>query len=799
MSESGFHAPKPVQHRNWITATALLVSILGAFFTAPLAAGPGVAGDTIADLELGQFDFVHSTQGFVRPQSLNLNNLTTGNGVAIDQSTGHLYVVDPANSRVLGWTSAASFKNGDRAAIEIGQPDFYTRGCKGAPFLCNPTGLTVDRLGNLYVSDWGQGLVWQFLTPFSQKPPIAGTAVANGGLYFFGVAVDTAGNLYVADRNSSRILEYKFPLNHPSTPNVVYGQPTLTANACNRGNASPSAITLCTPYGIALDKSNNLYVADFGNHRALRYSAGSTTASLVFGQSTFSGHTPGTTATTLNQPSGVTVDINGNLYVADSANHRVTEYDPPFNNGKAANLVIGQDSATAAEGCNEGQAVALADTLCFPTAVATDSTGNLYVHDSGNNRILEYNEGHTPLNMTTNRELGQHDFWHNTSNFVDLTTMNPVAVTVDRHSVPQHLYVLDGANNRVLGYNDARTFANGGPANLVLGQFDFWNNYHICNFASANTLCLNSNTGAIAVDSQGNVWVTDSGYRRVLGYSAPFKTGLLANQAASWVLGPPDFETILGGIGCNASATNVCGAVGLAFDSNDNLYVTDGDNSRVLEFTQPRSYKGILPQPANLVFGQGATGKSFTLGGCNQGGSVTATTLCGPGSVALDSLNNLYVADAGNNRVLRYNTPLNAASGEPGAGGVTADLVFGQAGKFTTKLCNGSTGSVGALTLCGPSSVSVDPFSNLFVCDTANNRVLEYREASNPSNVTPIGEFGQGTTGLDFTHNGNNAGGLSANSLSLVGTEAGVATDLNGDLYVADGGNIRLLLYLGRF
>ena len=142
--------------------------------------------------------------------------------------------------------------------------------------------------------------------------------------------------------------------------------------------------------------------------------------------------------------------------------------------------------------------------------------------------------------------------------------------------------------------------------------------------------------------------------------------------------------------------------------------------------------------------------------------------------------------------------------GKPGAAGdVTADLVFGQgAGKtFNTGFCNGSSGFVlSALTLCGPAGLSVDPFGTLFVADTLNNRVLAYNESANPpTNVTSQLEFGQGTTGIDFTHNGVNAGGLSANSLNLTGNEDGVANNLNGDLYVADSGNRRLLLYYGGF
>lgn len=803
------------QFRKWLVATALLAPVFSLAIALVCAAVAGVSGDTTADNELGQLDFVHATAGFVRPQALNLGgDNVSANGVAIDEASGHLYVADSFNSRVLGWSSAAAFHNGDPANIVIGQTDFYTSGCHGGG-LCTPRGVAVDRSDNLYVTEGATGVVIEYAKPFSQTPPITGIVVANGGFDFWGVAVDGGGNLYVADRNDSRVLEYNSPLNHAATPNRVFGQTSVTTFAgCNQGKASPTASTLCTPRAVAIDSLNNLYVADTANSRVLRYNtplnpssgeagAGDTVADMVFGQSGFTTATGGTTATTLNQPRGLTVDLNGNLYITDTENDRVTEYDPPLHNGEAASLVIGQIDATAADGCNQGH-IPDQYTVCTPAGACADSAGNLYVHDSANNRILEYNESHTPTNVIANRELGQHDLTHNTVNFVDLTTVNPIALAIDRHSMHQHLYVVDAANNRVLGYDSASTFVNGGAANLVLGQFDFWNNYKICTFPSPTTLCLNSNFGGIAVDSLGNVWVADSGYRRVIGYKSPFATGLTANQAASFVLGEPNLETAGGGIGCLANNTNTCAAAGLAVDTSDNLYVVDTENQRVLEFAQPRSFTGTLPQPANLVFGQGSTGKNFTAGGCNQGG-VSANSLCGPLGVVLDAHNNLYIGDSANNRVLEYDRPIPFGGGTPGtpgaAGDVTADLVFGQgsAGKsFTANACN--NGGLGALTLCSPVGVAVDTFNSLFVSDTANNRILAFKESANPPvNVTPGIEFGQGSSGTDFTHNSVNAGGLSASSLSLSASASGLAADINGDLYATDAGNHRVLRYNGGF
>jgi DNA-binding beta-propeller fold protein YncE len=148
----------------------------------------------------------------------------------------------------------------------------------------------------------------------------------------------------------------------------------------------------------------------------------------------------------------------------------------------------------------------------------------------------------------------------------------------------------------------------------------------------------------------------------------------------------------------------------VAVDASANLYVADTSNSRVLEYDSALTSDA----KADFVFGQSG---NFTIGQCNGGGAVTAKTLCRPTSVATDSSHNVYVADTGNNRVLEYGVPL-------GTDG-TADLVFGQLGSFTTRACNRG-GAIGAGTLCGPSGVSVDRSGNAFIADATNNRMLEY-------------------------------------------------------------------------
>ncbi len=115
--------------------------------------------------------------------------------------------------------------------------------------------------------------------------------------------------------------------NLDTTAAHVFGQPDFTHNTANNGGLSASSLN--SPIGVALDAQGNLYVADHANSRVLEYRAPLTTdtiADIVFGQPDFTHNTGGLSATSLDNPGGVALDGGGNLYVADTSNHRALEY-----------------------------------------------------------------------------------------------------------------------------------------------------------------------------------------------------------------------------------------------------------------------------------------------------------------------------------------------------------------------------------------------------------------------------------------------------------------------------------------
>jgi hypothetical protein len=241
--------------------------------------------------------------------------------------------------------------------------------------------------------------------------------------------VDSNGNLYVADSGNNRILY--FPAGS-TTATRVYGQATFTTST-----PGTSATALKLPSGVALDGGGNLYVADNYNNRVLYFPAGSTTATVVYGQGSFTTNTPGTSATALSNPQGLALDGSGNLYVADYSNNRVVYYAA---GSTTASRVYGQGGSFTTNVYGTS-----ATSLGSPAAVALDSGGNLYVSDYSNNRLLYFPAGST----TSTLVYGQGSFTSNSPGTSATTLYEPSGLALNGGG---NLYVADYANNRLLEF-----------------------------------------------------------------------------------------------------------------------------------------------------------------------------------------------------------------------------------------------------------------------------------------------------------------------------------------------------------
>ena len=630
------------------------------------------------------------------------------------------------------------------------------------------------------------------------------------------VAIDLSvspNHVYVADWNNNRVLGWESASGfiNRSLAAIELGEHDPGANdGCMIG---PSNVTLCHPGGVAVDSNGNLFVADSGNNRVLEYNAPfltDTVADEVFGTcGDFTGEgagcSGGTSAATLNNPTAVAIDPSNNLWVVDAGNNRVVEFANPIAGGSniTASIVLGQLASFTSNGCNLGFSAPTADSLCFvrfDSGLTFDSGDNLYVGDSGNNRVLEYftpaRAGTSPGtpgsggDTTADEVFGQNGLFTTTAfqaaNGEGASTLlAPGGIALDGSG---NLYIADEGNQRVLEY--ASTALNPpGSASLVLGQCGSFDSTscptppniqtgleETLNFALTAAGASNLASG-LAFDASANLYIADPANNRVLALTSPLTSS--TPEFSGRVLGQASFahngRDLIDGTGYSTPW-------GVALDPSvtpNRLYVVDAQNSRVLGYNNVAAIDEL--EPANTVFGQ----PDFVSYYPNQFDSTatydpTAGTLAFPTAAVVDSSGNLYVADTGNSRVLVFLNPLGLGQ----ADGFLANIVIGQNGSFTTGQ-DGDFTSAGCPTtpsatiLCVPNGLALDTSGNLYVVDAGYDRVLEFSTPS--SSPTLVKVFGQpDATTLNACS--------SADPTAICAPDGGIAVDASGKLYVDGAG-----------
>ena len=332
-----------------------------------------------ASVVIGQPDFNSSSGGSGK------TGLASPQNIAVD-SSGDLWVSDYQN----GWVTeyAPPFTNGESAALELGAANFSAGGCATGNPLCEPSGVAFDPNGNLWAGDTQNASVQEFKAPFAtgEEPSVMlggsylGSTPTSRAFAPAGLTFDSSGNLWVADGGANRILEFSPPFTNRQAASLVLGQPDFTTD-----NNNSTQSMLSSPGGLAFDSSGNLWVADTYDNRVVEYRApfsNGESASLAIGQPDLVSTGGNTTQSTFDQPDSVAFDSHGNLWVADAGNNRVAEFTSPFSTGMNATVIIGQDSYFFSE-----QGVAQAS-LYDPEGVAAAGGGNLWVADTGNDRVL---------------------------------------------------------------------------------------------------------------------------------------------------------------------------------------------------------------------------------------------------------------------------------------------------------------------------------------------------------------------------------------------------------------------------
>ncbi len=290
---------------------------------------------------------------------------------------------------------------------------------------------------------------------------------AISGIAQAGDKLIVADSSYLAPPNNNRVLIYN---NFSSfageaggrlvPADVVVGQPDFTSSAFGT-----SATSMNQPVGVASD-GVRLFVADWGNNRVLIFNripeTNGAAADVVVGQSGFTISDFGTGPQRLRRPNSVSTD-GTRLFITDTLNNRVVIYNRiPTQNGASADLVLGQNNFD-----NRQALPTAANTLSSPMSATTDGQ-RLIVADLGNNRILIYNRIPTQSGAAADVVVGQPNFASNAPGNT-ATTLNFPRYA---YSDGQRLLIVDSGNNRILIYNQVPT-QNGAAADIVLGQLDF--------------------------------------------------------------------------------------------------------------------------------------------------------------------------------------------------------------------------------------------------------------------------------------------------------------------------------------
>ncbi len=298
------------------------------------------------------------------------------------EASGTLLVADGAGHRIQRLSPAGV----STLVAGLGEAGFSgDNGQAAAARLNGPRGVASDRSGNVYISDTGNHRIRR-VDSAGVIRTVAGTGVA-GNTLDSRAALEARLNApsgIAADRNGE--VYFSDTANHTirrlSASGLLFPLAGNGTAGFRGDNAISSQAQLSSPQGLALDSSSGLLIADSGNHRIRRISAqGFITTVAGNGTAGFGGDGRPATEASLNAPSGVTVDAAGNIYIADTGNQRVRRV--------GVDGVIATVAGSGAKGFAGDQGPALAASLDTPVAVEASATGSLYLADKGNQRVRQ--------------------------------------------------------------------------------------------------------------------------------------------------------------------------------------------------------------------------------------------------------------------------------------------------------------------------------------------------------------------------------------------------------------------------
>lgn len=568
-------------------------------------------------------------------------------GLAVDPN-GYLYIADLGNDRVRRVSPAGAI---DTYAGRDGQGSSGDGGPATSAQMLSPRNLVFDSAGNLYIAEFAGHRIRK-VTPDGAITSFAGDGIAgfrgDGGpataaqlAFPAGLAFDGAGNLYIADSLNERVRQVL------PTGDIV----TFLSDS--------NTVTLLTPFALAVDSSGDLLVVDSTSAVHEFTVAGKWITVAGTNEPGFSGDGGPATAAQLAQPLDLSIDASGNLYIADE--HRIRKVNPK-------GLIATVAGADYLFGIGDGGPATSAE-LYQPSAVALDGAGNLYIADTGTNRIRQVSALGV---MATIAGTGAAMPGGEATSALTTPLMTPTGVAIDQFG--NLLIVETGAHRvrQVAADGLIRTIVGTGTAGL--GP----------DLLPPTQTQLRAPQG-ICLDLFGNLYVADTDNHRVLLVPSQ---GLVTTVAGNGGQG-------MAGDGGPAPLAELNQPVACALDFAGNLYIADTYNHRIRKVDTT----GVI----TTVAGNGTAAES------GDEGPAQAASLNTPRGVAVDDNGNIYISDTGNNCIRQ----------------VTPDGLIHLIGGAATAGFSGDGGPALSAWLNAPGGILLDGSGDLYFADTNNNRVRE--------------------------------------------------------------------------
>jgi streptogramin lyase len=627
----------------------------------------------------------------------------TPSGVVIDVS-GNLYVVDQLNHKIrkispAGVVSTFAGSGSSGATNDVGTAASFNQ----------PRGLAIDASGNIYVADSGNNKIRK-ITSAGVVSTLAGTGSqgSNDGVGSsatfdepYGVAVDTAGNVYVADTDNNKIRKIS-----------TSGDVSTLAGSGSSGNTNGvgTAASFNQPRGLAVDTAGNVYVADYGNDK-IRKITPSGAVSTFAGFYLFAPHglaidasgniyvvdsdkirkiSPSGDVSTLagvifygskdkdgdglnasfNEPYGVAVDASGNLYVADTNNHKIRKI-------VFTQTISCEDVSTFAGtgGTGDANGAGASATFHFPAGLVVDASDNIYVADSNSNKIRKISPSGDVSTFAGSGSQGDTDGVSSSASF-----RNPYGLAIDASG---NIYVADANNYKIRKINPS------GVVSTLAGSGSYGDTEGLGSSASFKR------PEGLAVDSSGNIYVSDRNGHKIRKISP---AGLVSTLAGTGSIGDTD------GVGSSASFNY---PRGIAIDSSDNIYVADEQNHKIRMVT-----------PSGVVSTFAGTGSQGSIDGAGA-----SATFFVPYGVALDSSGNVYVAEYANHKIRKI-TPSGVVS------------TFAGSGREAFSLYDNPDGPANSAIFNTPYGLAVDSSDNVYVSDFMHNKIRKIQSIAECTIVT---------------------------------------------------------------